>query len=493
MRRLRRDGAPGAGARRPGRDPRPRCPRLSHPDARSERTLAQQEQHAQATHEQAAQARTTAEQDVARLEAAIAAAQAVAGDDPAAALVEQATRLDAELATARATADGLPTAEQGLTALAAQTADHERTQRDALQAEATTRATHAERSAALTADRARIEAARGAAPSVAERAAALRAEADAAEQEAAAREAGFADAAEARAALLPEDEQAALAQRIEDYDGGLAERRARTQDPVLLAAVNDAATLDLPSLEAQAATAVEADEESTRRHALADQRLTALRRLAADLDTALHELEPIAERERTVKELAGLVDGSAASNRLHMRLSAYVLAARLEEVAAAATIRLERMSNGRYQLIHTDERARGERRAGLELRIVDGWTGQQRPPATLSGGETFLASLALALGLADVVAAEAGGSRLETLFVDEGFGSLDERHARRGARRARPAARGRPHRRDRLPRRRAAPTHPRAPARGEGPRRLARRAGAGGARHLTARRLAFAR
>ncbi|HET6447505.1 MAG TPA: SbcC/MukB-like Walker B domain-containing protein, partial [Conexibacter sp.] len=118
---------------------------------------------------------------------------------------------------------------------------------------------------------------------------------------------------------------------------------------------------------------------------------------------------------------------SSGANRLHMRLSAYVLAARLEDVAAAATTRLERMSNGRYQLIHTDERARGERRAGLELRVVDGWTGQARPPATLSGGETFLASLALALGLADVVAAEAGGSRLETLFVDEGFGSLDER------------------------------------------------------------------
>ena len=128
-----------------------------------------------------------------------------------------------------------------------------------------------------------------------------------------------------------------------------------------------------------------------------------------------------------MRELAGLVEGKSAANRLHMRLSAYVLAARLEEVATAATARLERMSNGRYQLIHTDERARGERRAGLELRVVDGWTGQQRAPGTLSGGETFLASLALALGLADVVAAEAGGSRLETLFIDEGFGTLDER------------------------------------------------------------------
>jgi exonuclease SbcC len=171
---------------------------------------------------------------------------------------------------------------------------------------------------------------------------------------------------------------------------------------------------------------VNADEDATRRHGLAEKRLADLRRLAAALEDALRELEPVAERERTIRELAGLVDGSAASNRLRMRLSAYVLAARLEEVAQAATIRLERMSNGRYQLVHTDDLRKGPGRSGLELRVVDGWTGQARPPATLSGGETFLASLALALGLADVVAAEAGGSRLETLFVDEGFGSLDD-------------------------------------------------------------------
>jgi exonuclease SbcC len=109
-----------------------------------------------------------------------------------------------------------------------------------------------------------------------------------------------------------------------------------------------------------------------------------------------------------------------------MRLSAYVLAARLEEVAAAATVRLQRMSDGRYALEHADDGARGNRRGGLDLRVCDAWTGRDRPPSSLSGGETFLASLALALGLADVVSAEAGGARLETLFVDEGFGSLDD-------------------------------------------------------------------
>jgi exonuclease SbcC len=394
--------------------------------------LAEHEQHAQAQHEQAASERQTAEAEVARIEAALAAARAIAQDDPADELASTAASLDAQLSSARATANGIAGAEQALSDLATRTAEHERTREQAARDEATARATHAERAAALAADRARVEEARAGAASVAERATALRAEADAAEQEAAAREAGFIDAAEARAALLDPDGQQALAQRIEDYDRGLAERRALAEQVARELASDEAddttaEPLPLDALETAATHAIEADEHATSRHALADQRVAALRRLAAALGQALTDLQPVAERERTIKELAGLVDGTGTSNRLHMRLSAYVLAARLEEVAQAATLRLERMSNGRYQLIHTDERARGERRAGLELRILDGWTGQQRPPATLSGGETFLASLALALGLADVVAAEAGGSRLETLFVDEGFGSLDER------------------------------------------------------------------
>jgi exonuclease SbcC len=407
-------------------DPSPRAP--SEPGS-----LAEQERHAQARHERAATERRAAERALARIDAALAAARAVAGEDAARALAAQAARLDADLAQARAAAAALTDAEQALAALAARTQEREQTRDRAAREEAAARATHAERSSALAADRARVDAARGAAATVSERAQALRAEADAAEQEAAAREAGFADAAEARAAVLDEDATATLAQRVQDYDRGLAERRALAEQlsRELSAGEERAApppeAIPLDALAAGAATAVQADEQATRRHGLADKRLSDLRRLAQALDSALAELEPVAERERTIKELAGLVDGTAAANRLHMRLSAYVLAARLEEVAQAATIRLERMSNGRYRLVHTDERARGERRAGLELRVVDGWTGRERPPATLSGGETFLASLALALGLADVVAAEAGGSRLETLFVDEGFGSLDER------------------------------------------------------------------
>ena len=147
-----------------------------------------------------------------------------------------------------------------------------------------------------------------------------------------------------------------------------------------------------------------------------------------------------------MRGVASLADGSSAANRLRMPLSAYVLTARLEQIAEAASLRLERMSGGRYLLAHCDERVGRGRKGGLGLEVLDAWTGRERPPSSLSGGETFQASLALALGLADVVSAEAGGARLETLFVDEGFGTLGDRRARRRARRARQPAGGRPRR-----------------------------------------------
>ena len=113
-------------------------------------------------------------------------------------------------------------------------------------------------------------------------------------------------------------------------------------------------------------------------------------------------------------------------NNYRMSLNSYVLAARLEQVAAAASERLIGMSDGRYTLQHTDAKAARGQKSGLGLEVVDQWTGQRRDTATLSGGESFMASLALALGLADVVQMESGGVDIETLFVDEGFGSLDE-------------------------------------------------------------------
>jgi exonuclease SbcC len=112
-------------------------------------------------------------------------------------------------------------------------------------------------------------------------------------------------------------------------------------------------------------------------------------------------------------------------NTKRMRLETYVLAAQLEEIVVAANVRLRTMTSGRYTLEHDDSRVKGGARSGLGLAIRDEFTGRARPTHSRSGGETFLASLALALGLAEVVTGQAGGITLDTLFVDEGFGSLD--------------------------------------------------------------------
>ncbi|MCW2500592.1 MAG: putative exonuclease, partial [Frankiales bacterium] len=155
------------------------------------------------------------------------------------------------------------------------------------------------------------------------------------------------------------------------------------------------------------------------------QRRTALERLLPELRAELAALGPLELVAREARALADLCTGAGA-NGLKMTLTSFVLAARLEEVAAAASVRLLRMTQGRYALVHTDGAARGGVRSGLGLLARDGWSGQDRDTSTLSGGETFLASLALALGLADVVSAEAGGARIGALFIDEGFGTLDE-------------------------------------------------------------------
>jgi exonuclease SbcC len=106
-------------------------------------------------------------------------------------------------------------------------------------------------------------------------------------------------------------------------------------------------------------------------------------------------------------------------------MTTYVLRHWFEQVVAAANVRLTVMSAGRYELRRSDEAASRRQRTGLTLSVIDRHTGEERSPQSLSGGETFYTSLALALGLADVVKAEAGGVDTDTLFIDEGFGSLD--------------------------------------------------------------------
>jgi DNA repair protein SbcC/Rad50 len=108
-----------------------------------------------------------------------------------------------------------------------------------------------------------------------------------------------------------------------------------------------------------------------------------------------------------------------------MTFERFVLAAFLDEILLVANERLRKMTSGRYQLLRKTDRSKGNVQSGLEILVFDQYTGQQRHVKTLSGGESFKASLALALGLSEVVQQYAGGVSLETMFIDEGFGTLD--------------------------------------------------------------------
>ena len=120
-----------------------------------------------------------------------------------------------------------------------------------------------------------------------------------------------------------------------------------------------------------------------------------------------------------------LDDAASGNNPMHMVFEQYVLAAYFEEILKAANIRLRVMSSGRYELCRVRTIGDGRRKDNLEIEVMDYYTGKYRSVKTLSGGETFKTSLALALGMSDVVQAFSGGIRVETLFIDEGFGSLD--------------------------------------------------------------------
>ena len=238
----------------------------------------------------------------------------------------------------------------------------------------------------------------------------------------AAAEAGFADLEAARRAQRDASWRAAADQAIREHEASSRAVAELLADPDLDVALDPPA--DLAGARAAVGEARQVHDDTVAAYDRAKHRAEQLADLAPRLAARLDELKPLADRAAEARRLADLAAGLGA-NTLRMTLSSFVLAARLEEVAAAASERLLKMTSGRYSLVHTDAR-RGAGRSGLGLLACDGWTGVDRDTSTLSGGETFLASLALALGLANVVTAEAGGTRIEALFVDEGFGSLDE-------------------------------------------------------------------
>ncbi len=237
--------------------------------------------------------------------------------------------------------------------------------------------------------------------------------------------AGFKDAATAREAVREPEDRERLRARVTAHLEEVAACRTVLEDPQVVEALADDPP-DLPALERTARAAREALIGAAAAQDQAARALRGLERLRPLVDDACRAVATAAGRDARVRDLADTTSGTGPDNTLRMRLTAYVLASRLEKVATLANERLAVMGAGRYLLEHSDERAARGARSGLGLRVLDSWTGRARDTATLSGGESFMASLALALGLADAVREESGGLDLGTLFIDEGFGGLDD-------------------------------------------------------------------
>ena len=232
----------------------------------------------------------------------------------------------------------------------------------------------------------------------------------------------FETADAAAAALLPAAEVAALDDRVTAHAVQREKERAILLDLELR-------TLPEEPIDLAVSTEVAGTARSAWRAAVdAATRAESVRdALAAAVRSAAAEQEASAEDHAAYDSIRALADALAgrAGNTHKMNLETFVLAAELEEIVAAANLRLADMSGGRYQLRHSDALVARGAASGLGIVVFDAFTGQTRPARSLSGGETFLSSLALALGLAEVVTARAGGIQLDTLFIDEGFGSLD--------------------------------------------------------------------
>lgn len=231
----------------------------------------------------------------------------------------------------------------------------------------------------------------------------------------------FADVDAACTAAAVDIDQLAASIRA-TQDRGLAVT-TRLSDPEL-AGIEVNHRIDLQPLRQRTAGAVRTADLAVAAAETAGRVATATAAAVSALIAARSRLAPVAAESAELSALADTIAGRGQNHRA-LSLRTYVLAARLRQVAVVAGERLQRMSGGRYSFEHSTGKESRGRSGGLGLDILDGHSGTVRPAKTLSGGESFLASLALALGLADVVAGESGGRVLDTIFIDEGFGTLD--------------------------------------------------------------------
>ncbi|WP_374967757.1 AAA family ATPase [Terrabacter sp. BE26] len=234
---------------------------------------------------------------------------------------------------------------------------------------------------------------------------------------------GFADVEEWMAAQRGAEWISARTREISEFERACTQVRAGLSGPELADVQLDALFDDIDQLEALAGAAKKELEVATNEHGSLRDQVTRTKRRVAEIREALAANATVIAQTADAVRVGQLVAGNG-DNQLNLDLAKYVLIRRFTEVLSAANTELGRFSGGRYTLEHTDAK-KGNAKSGLGVRVHDMHTNQVREVGTLSGGETFYVSLSLALALAEVVRAESGGVDLGTLFVDEGFGTLD--------------------------------------------------------------------
>lgn len=233
--------------------------------------------------------------------------------------------------------------------------------------------------------------------------------------------AGFADQQALLEAMLDEGQLHVLASEIEAYQQQCALSKAQSEQLALK--LKDNVLPDITKLAADlelAQHALQAAEQAWQR---LHTRSALLTQTQVQLSIADAKAKALEEEYAVIGTLADVANGNTGNK---ISLQRFVLSVLLDDVLLEASHRLHIMSKGRYRLLRKEDRAKGNKASGLELEVEDAYTSKVRPVATLSGGESFMAALSMALGLSDVVQAYAGGIKLDTLFIDEGFGSLDQ-------------------------------------------------------------------
>ena len=230
----------------------------------------------------------------------------------------------------------------------------------------------------------------------------------------------FADVHTFQAALLPETKQRTIKNIIETFTTELTGLQS-----VVAQLKTDLATQTLPDL----IKIEQALIDRTAEFSLADKvwrQLEEHNNLLSNIKKQLSDIKAkTAELDAQYQIVGTLSDVANGTSGKRISLQRFVLSVLLDDVLIQASQRLNLMSKGRYRLLRREDAIGGNAAAGLDLEVEDSYTDKSRPVATLSGGESFMAALSLALGLSDVVQSYAGGIKLDTLFIDEGFGSLD--------------------------------------------------------------------